>query len=184
VIEDDELVIQPEKQVRDAAVVGRRGRELLALVVADRVVAGVADQAARERGQVGGVVVLARREELREVGQRVGRVEAAGLAGGHAVGGGLLDRRLTAGHLVHERRPGGDEAVAGDLLAADDALEQKRVRLAPQHLERADRREPVGEQLPVDGDDLGVPRRERERFEVGEVPPHDGADCRNARNRR
>ena len=76
-VEDDQLVVQPEEDVRYPAVVLRRSWQLLAFVVADRIVAGVADQSAGERGELGGVVILPLRQELVEIGQRVGYLDPA-----------------------------------------------------------------------------------------------------------
>ena len=52
VIEDDQFVVKPEQQVGDVPIIFRRGCELLALVVSDRVVPGVSDQAAGECGKM------------------------------------------------------------------------------------------------------------------------------------
>ena len=54
VIEDDQLVVEAEEQIGQLPVVRRGAGELLAFVIADRVVAGVADQAAGEGGQAAG----------------------------------------------------------------------------------------------------------------------------------
>ncbi len=53
VIENDEFVVEPEQDVRNASIVLWRGRELFAFVIANGVIPGVSDQAAGECGEVG-----------------------------------------------------------------------------------------------------------------------------------
>src|SRR5437660_12506582 len=68
VIEDHQLAVQPEDQVRGEPVVLWRAGALFALVVVDRVITRVPDAAAGTGGYLGGVVVLAGREELLQSG--------------------------------------------------------------------------------------------------------------------
>jgi len=79
VVEDDHAVVEGEAEVRQAAVVRRRVGQ--ALDVADRVVAGVADQAAGESRECGVAAVGAAGEQFAQVGQRVGRGELVGRPG-------------------------------------------------------------------------------------------------------
>src|SRR3954452_10179506 len=51
VIEDDQLAVEAEQELGQLAIIERRLCELFALVIANGVVAGVADQAAGERRQ-------------------------------------------------------------------------------------------------------------------------------------
>ena len=71
--------------------------------------------------------------------------------------------------LEAEERPGAEEAVAAEPLAADDALEQERPVALLDLAEGADRRESVAEELAVDGDDRVPGRQLGELVERGEV---------------
>jgi hypothetical protein len=68
VVEDDQLAVEAEGEVGQAAVVLGGGGELFAFVVADRVVTRVADEAAGESGEGFVVVVAALGEEALQVG--------------------------------------------------------------------------------------------------------------------
>ena len=63
VVEDDEVGVEAEEEVGEIAVVGGGGREFFGLVIADGVIAGVADQAAGERGEAGDAREAARGEQ-------------------------------------------------------------------------------------------------------------------------
>src|SRR5206468_3276902 len=55
--------------------------------------------------------------------------------------------------------------------------QQKRMRIAPQHLKRADGREPIPQKLPIDGNDVGILCRPGKRCKFRKIPPHGLADC-------
>ena len=72
-VEDDHAVVEGERQVGQAAVVGRGVGQVLG--VADRVVGRVADRAAGEPGQAGQVDRPVAVDQALEVAERVGRGE-------------------------------------------------------------------------------------------------------------
>ena len=85
-----------------------------------------------------------------QIGQRIGSREfALGLSV-------LPDDGFALRDLVDEPGSRGDEAKAGDFFAADDAFEEERMIMPAEKFKGADRRQSVGEQLPIDGDDLGA----------------------------
>ncbi len=121
VVEEDHPVVEGEREVGQAAVVGRGVGQVLG--VADGVVGGVADGAAGEPGQA-------------RAGGRPGTSpsRASSSRNGSSVGGPagdvgverVEDADLAAPGLEPEERLGAEEAEPADLLAADDALEQER----------------------------------------------------------
>ena len=121
VVEEDHPVEEGERQVGQAAVVGRGVGQVLG--VADRVVGGVADGPAAEPGQAGQVdrpVAGGSGREAPRTGRRPRR-----LAGRGRSSVGVIDDPAAPG-LEAEERLGAEEAEPADLLAADDALEQER----------------------------------------------------------
>ena len=120
VVEDDHSVVQRETEVRQAAVVRRRGRQ--AFDVANGVVPGVADRPAGESRQAGDGRRSVSRDVLFQERQRVGVVEFLRLP---AFAFRRLDLDACPEGEEAQERPGADEAVASQTLAADDALEQE-----------------------------------------------------------
>ncbi len=165
-IEDHDLAVEGEEKIGELSVVEGRGGELFALVIADRVVAGVADEAAGEGGEMLVAEIFFGGEEFLQVGEGIGGVEfARGLAE-------FLDRGFAAGDLVDRSRSGGDEAEAADFFAADHAFEEKGVLLAAEDFEGGDGSEVVGEELAVNGDDVRGGGGGLEFVEGGEIAAH------------
>jgi hypothetical protein len=105
---------------------------------------------------------------LMEVSERVGCGKFPGPAEP-----GAGDEGVSPGNLVNQGWRRGDEAVPGDLFTADDTFQQKCVRITTQNLERPNWRKAVGQQLPINRDDVRVFGRGKEAVEIGEVPPHE-----------
>lgn len=139
-VEDDEPVEEREAHVGEPEIVGRGVRQ--ALGVADRVVGGVADRPTGERGQFGEPGRPVRGEPPLQLGERV-----VGLVRLHVAAAHDADGRPP--RLETHERVGGEEAVAADPFAADDALEQAPARAAVEPAERGHRGEAVGEQPSV-----------------------------------
>jgi hypothetical protein len=165
VVEDDHAVVEREAQVRNAAVVRRRVRQ--ALDVAHGVVAGVADRPAAEPRQPRQVRRAVAGDEILEHFQRVGvtRLDPRLVA--------VLHADLLAVGLDPPERPAAEEAVPADLLAADDALEEEPAAVAAEFRERGHRRQRVGDELAVDGDD-GVRTSEGSKLVERRTVTHGG----------
>ena len=79
VVEDHQLVIEPEEDVRQMPVVGGRIEEFFALVIPYSVVAGIADKTSSESRQVRVAVVSAPRKQRLQVCQWIGGRERPGI---------------------------------------------------------------------------------------------------------
>src|SRR5262249_42861256 len=148
-----------ETQVRQVAVVRRRARQ--PLNVADRVVAGVADRAAGEARQAGHVRRTEGGQLLLQQEERVGGVQLLPLA--------TVAADLRAEGLEAEERPGAEEAVAAQPLAANNALEEERPVPLLDLAEGGDRRECVADELAVDRHETRAPGEVQELFQIGVV---------------
>ena len=118
----------------------------------NRVVAGVADRAADKRRQIGGVD---RRKLAHQIPQRLERI----LAGRRLTAIAADDRNFVAAGLEPQKRAPGDEAVASNFLAADDALEETRRDAVVEATERRNGREGVRHQPPRHGNQTPRGRR-------------------------
>ncbi len=97
-----------------------------------------------------------------ELGERIGGVELL-----DTIAVDDLDA-ISAGFDLQERI-GGEEAVAADLLAADDAFEKAGTRAGVEQVKRGDGRERVGDQTSIDGNEVRTVGEPGEGVEVGVV---------------
>ena len=143
VVENKQTIVEGEREVGEMEVVdGWMGQPLR---VADGVVGGIPHGTAGERREFRQVRRLVDRHPPLEVGERVRRLKLL-----HLVRSGPGDPHLrTEGFEPHERL-GAEEAVAADLLATDDALEQAGGFPRVDSGKRRQGRESVGKQPPVD----------------------------------
>ena len=168
VIEDDDLVVEAEVEVREVAVIGRGAapRELVGLGVADRVVGGVADPAADHAGGQDGAGA-----SLRDDGRPVRgglahdaeRVVGRALPGGRRAVAPIADRHAVAPGDDLDQRVGAEDGVAPLAVAVLDGLEEEGRRGAFVLDDEA----PVGE----DGGELIGEEAHRDR-DHRRRPPH------------
>src|SRR5262249_37333978 len=163
VIEDDHAVVEAEAEIRQAAVVRWRIRQ--ALDIADRVVTRVANAAAEETWQpvqrrraIGGQLLLQQQ-------QRVGMLRLDDFVA-------LLQLDTIAERLEAQERPGAEEAVASQPLAADDALEEKGPISLLNLAEGANRRQRIAGELAIDRHQVALAGQADELVE-GRMVAHD-----------
>ena len=115
-VEDDHPIVERERHVGNVAVIVRSVGQTFG--VADDVVPGVADCPAAKARQTGKVPGLVPCEKTLQIAQRIARLE---LLGASLFG----DDDVVAEGFDPQERIGTEKAVASDLLASHDALEEK-----------------------------------------------------------
>jgi len=175
VIENDQLVVESEHQVRQLAIVLRRVRELFGFVISNRVVARIADETAGERRQISVAKILSFRQQMRQIRQRIARSKLSRRFAG------FPDDRIRAGRFVDETRRSSDEAISRDPFTAHDTLQQKRPIVPAEHLERCHRRQMVRQQLAIHRNDRVILRKLGERGGIRKVMRHVLTDCKRQR---
>ena len=114
----------------------------------------------RQPRDMGGVVTG---HQLLKIAQRIA---VMGNVPGFAV---LLDHDLVSNDLKNRPRVGADEAVPRPLLTALDAFEEKGIGSVAQFGQDGQRRFHVGQNLPVNRDQVAGPRQLLEGLKIGAV---------------
>jgi hypothetical protein len=168
VVEDDHVIEQTERQIRQPAVVRRRVGQ--ALDVPNRIVAGVADGSADEWRQLGQVNHPHRLHLFAQRFQRIGDLEFLGLPRFLAARrDAAADLHLRAAGLQQQEGIASDEAIAADLFAADNAFEETGGLAAIEPAERLHRREGVAQEFTIDGNEVGALSEFDEPLERGKM---------------
>ncbi len=160
VVEHHHPVVQRRRTDRGGA--GRRGGIRQVFGVADDVVPRVTDCPAAEARDIGKLCGGVPVEERLQFVERI----VDGAFGGAAV---LGERHLQAARFERDEGIAADETVTSDAFATDDTFEEEGVIAGAQFAEGGDRRQGVGQQLAVDGNEPDTLCKLREAFETGEV---------------
>ncbi len=158
VVESNQAEVEHHDAIVEAHFVGAAGRNIFDQ--AHHVVSEIADRAADQRGQAGHADgTVAGREPAEKLD---------GIFGGTADAAAGLDGAIGATSAEDFFGIRSGEGVAGDVLAAFDAFEEKRIFCAVGDAQmRADGREQVGGEGVVDRDEIALAGEAREGFEIG-----------------